>query len=57
MGNPEKSYDQIQKEAVLTQCSQCRRLFYMTVRRDLCVECLDLAWVKSIAEPGEKVTR
>lgn len=52
-----KTYDQVQKDAPLVTCARCARSFYMTVPRDICVICQDEDWVKSIAVPGEKVTR
>ena len=43
MGNPDKSYDEIQREAELVQCSQCQQSFYMTHPhpRQICAICRD----------------
>ena len=30
MGHPDKSYDEIQREAVLTACTRCPKWFYVT---------------------------
>lgn len=43
MADPTRSYDDRQIEAVLVQCRQCQRRFYMTRPRLTCVVCLDRA--------------
>jgi hypothetical protein len=36
---PRLSYDHTQKGAVLTQCGQCQRWFYMTHPQPVCIAC------------------
>lgn len=40
MADP-RSYDSVQREAVLVRCAGCGRSFFMTVPRERCVDCQD----------------
>ena len=52
-----KSYDQIQREAVLVQCSQCPAWYYATHPKtpELCHLCADKAWQAALA--GQRGSR
>ena len=52
MGNPDKTYDETQREAVLTPCSRCPKWFYCTHPRPnfVCHYCEDEAFVQQLRE-------
>ena len=54
----EKSYDQSQKEAVLTPCSKCGDQYYCTHPRPdfLCYRCADTRWVQQLRD-GQRGSR
>lgn len=43
MGDPLRTYDEIQREAQLVTCISCERSYYMTHPRSICAVCVDKA--------------